>query len=285
MPSEPGTGRATVRSVPVLAVVLVVAGAVASLAIWLGTDRRSQTEWAILLGALAVTVVAAALVLVLSNQRRRLDAEVADAVAESEELRLRFQSIFDNGPLGVVLARPDGTIVASNAQMDALLGHPDPPYRTLFDSVDEDEVEQAKLWLGQLVSGARDSLVGERRLRRADGTTCWVRMSIGAARGSDGRAVALVSHIADISGEREERERLRLAEERFRNAFTHATTAMAVLSPDGRYLQVNEALCEIAGRTADELHGMQFLDIRHPDDRAFALAMRDRFLDGRSDVE
>src|SRR5438876_235258 len=79
---------------------------------------------------------------------------------------------------------------------------------------------------------------------------------------------ALVGHVADISVEREERERLRLAEERFRNAFTHATTGMALVTPDGRYLQVNEALCRIAGRSAEDLLGMLFLDIRHPDDRA-----------------
>jgi diguanylate cyclase (GGDEF)-like protein/PAS domain S-box-containing protein len=244
-----------------------------------------DTQWAILIGGIATTLMLAALVFVLASQRRRLVKEVDAAVRDSEQLRLRFQSIFDHGPLGVIMTAPDGTILASNPQMDAMLGNPDPPYRTVFDGVIPEAVEQAKRWLHQLISGELEQLAGEGQMRRADGSRLWVRLSFRVARDADGNAVAVVGHVADITREREERERLRLAEERFRNAFAHATTAMAVLATDGRYLQVNDALCAIAGRSAEELQGMQSLDIRHPDDRALALTLRRPFLEGHSDVE
>jgi diguanylate cyclase (GGDEF)-like protein/PAS domain S-box-containing protein len=70
----------------------------------------------------------------------------------------------------------------------------------------------------------------------------------------------------------------RLERERFHNAFTHAPTGMAVLSPEGRYLQVNDALCRFLGHDADELLQLRFVDVRHPDDREKTTAARDRLL-------
>src|ERR1700704_2786705 len=75
----------------------------------------------------------------------------------------------------------------------------------------------------------------------------------------------------------------RMAQERFRNAFTHATTGMAVLSRDGRYLEVNDALCRILGRREDQLLQLRFVDVRHPDDRDESSAIRDRMLQGKED--
>ena len=60
--------------------------------------------------------------------------------------------------------------------------------------------------------------------------------------------------------------RLREAEQRFRLAFDNAPIGMALVSPDGRFLQVNTALCDIVGYPPDELEARSFLDITHPAD-------------------
>ena len=46
---------------------------------------------------------------------------------------------------------------------------------------------------------------------------------------------------------------LRESEERFRTAFADAPIGIALLSTEGRFTQVNRALCEIAGRSQAEL--------------------------------
>src|SRR5215212_4864630 len=61
---------------------------------------------------------------------------------------------------------------------------------------------------------------------------------------------------------------LRESEERFRGAFNGASIGMALVSPEGRFLQVNRALCGILGYTEDELLAKTFQDLTHPDDLA-----------------
>ena len=59
---------------------------------------------------------------------------------------------------------------------------------------------------------------------------------------------------------------LRESEERFRGAFNGASIGMALVSPEGRFLEVNRALCGILGYTEDELLAKTFQDLTHPDD-------------------
>lgn len=61
-------------------------------------------------------------------------------------------------------------------------------------------------------------------------------------------------------------EALRGGEERFRGAFDHAAIGMALVAPDGQWLQVNRFLCEITGYSEAELLARTFQDITHPDD-------------------
>lgn len=62
------------------------------------------------------------------------------------------------------------------------------------------------------------------------------------------------------------RRELQEAEERFRRTLENAPIGMALVSPDGHFLQVNRALCEIVGYPEQELLALSFQDITHPDD-------------------
>jgi diguanylate cyclase (GGDEF)-like protein/PAS domain S-box-containing protein len=65
---------------------------------------------------------------------------------------------------------------------------------------------------------------------------------------------------------------LRDSEERFRATFSQAAVGIAVVAPDGRWLRVNQKLCDILGYTEQELLQSTFQDITHPDDLASDLA-------------
>jgi diguanylate cyclase (GGDEF)-like protein/PAS domain S-box-containing protein len=74
---------------------------------------------------------------------------------------------------------------------------------------------------------------------------------------------------------------LRENSERFRSAFDHAAIGMALVSSEGRWLQVNRSLCGILGYTERELIQTDFLKITHPSDLAPALANIKELLKGK----
>lgn len=55
-------------------------------------------------------------------------------------------------------------------------------------------------------------------------------------------------------------------EERYRAMFELAAVGIALVSPEGKWISVNDALCNIVGYTADELTQLSFQNITHPDD-------------------
>ncbi|OZF04387.1 sensor domain-containing diguanylate cyclase [Rhodococcus sp. 15-2388-1-1a] len=82
----------------------------------------------------------------------------------------------------------------------------------------------------------------------------------------DGVVVGFTALVVDVSARAEvERERDR-AIRLFQNVMENAPIGKAVMTRDGRWLQVNKALCELLGYTAEELRQKTFRDITHPDD-------------------
>ncbi|MDB6083292.1 MAG: hypothetical protein JWN43_1173 [Gammaproteobacteria bacterium] len=75
--------------------------------------------------------------------------------------------------------------------------------------------------------------------------------------------------------------RLRESEERFRSAFDFSAIGKAMVSPDGRWLLVNQALCRIIGYSAEELLNTTFQALTHPDDLDRDLQFVHEMLDGK----
>jgi len=62
-------------------------------------------------------------------------------------------------------------------------------------------------------------------------------------------------------------EDLRESATRFHSIFHNAVTPMAVLLPNGQFVDVNIAFCEMFGYSESEVLGLSFLDLIHPEDR------------------
>ena len=60
-------------------------------------------------------------------------------------------------------------------------------------------------------------------------------------------------------------EALRESEERFRHAFENASIGMCLVDTEGRFVKVNNQMCEIFGYSQQELEAMTVNDITHPD--------------------
>lgn len=71
------------------------------------------------------------------------------------------------------------------------------------------------------------------------------------------------------------------AEARFRLAFTNAPIGMSLTSLHGQFLQVNEALCHMLGRSEEQLTGALVRSLTHPDDQAADRAAMAEMRDGK----
>jgi PAS domain S-box-containing protein len=122
---------------------------------------------------------------------------------------------------------------------------------------------------------------GETRCVTAYGGVRWVQVHARALPDGSGCGT-----IADVTEQRRQAARLSEAEARFRGAFDHAATGMAILAPDGHPLRVNRALCELLGRPLDELLELQVDQVAHPDDLGTARLQWERLAAGEvPDVE
>jgi len=118
------------------------------------------------------------------------------------------------------------------------------------------------------------------QLRRRDGSFLWCEASSRSIINPRTGEEEIRSSIRDVSERVAAQEALAASEERFRLIQEHAPTGMALIGLDCRYLQVNPALCKLAGRTEQELMSLTFKDITHPDDLREDLRLLDRLQRG-----
>jgi diguanylate cyclase (GGDEF)-like protein/PAS domain S-box-containing protein len=69
---------------------------------------------------------------------------------------------------------------------------------------------------------------------------------------------------------------------RFEAAFLNAPIGMSVVSPVGRLVEANDALCRLLGYRPDELVGLNIFDLIHPDDLRAARDNWRRLVEGNS---
>ena len=139
-------------------------------------------------------------------------------------------------------------------ERDELIG------KTIFDIIPPEDFERLKAVRAELLVPGTISK-SEWALRRKDGTFVPVEASANIL--PDGRWQAFVR---DISERRRVEELRRESEERFRLTIDNAPIGMALVALDGRFVRVNRVLCEITGYSADELTGLTFQQVTHPDD-------------------
>lgn len=85
----------------------------------------------------------------------------------------------------------------------------------------------------------------------------------------------------DITKRKWAEEALRESEERFRTIFESGAVGMAVSTMSGDRMGVNPALQKMLGYSFEELYGMNFRQITHPDDLAYELELANEMRQGK----
>lgn len=107
----------------------------------------------------------------------------------------------------------------------------------------------------------------EFRLMTKSGEYKWFLARGQAEWNENGEAVRMTGTISDIEERKHAERALRESEGRFRAVFEQAAVGVTVVhTPTGRFVSVNQRMCEITGRRHEELMRMTFMEITHPDD-------------------
>lgn len=118
------------------------------------------------------------------------------------------------------------------------------------------------------------------RLKHVDGHSVWVREQGRGEYGANGELLWVSGFIWDISDRKAAEDALRVSERRFSGAFNTAPQGMAIVDLDGRWMEVNDALCRMLGYSSEELLQLDFQHITHPDDLTKDLALLQQLLEG-----
>jgi PAS domain S-box-containing protein len=142
----------------------------------------------------------------------------------------------------------------------------------------------------RIVTGARKAAETgqtedlEIAFRRADGTGGWLLARSKVIKAEDGNIVAVSGVAMDITDRRRAEEELENSERRFRAVYERSPVGMCIVdSKNGRFLQVNEKMREITGRSEADLTNRDFLSITHPDDVPENCEQAQKFAAGETD--
>lgn len=121
----------------------------------------------------------------------------------------------------------------------------------------------------------------EYRIVLAGGALRWILGHARIIRDANGEVTRLLGVDIDITNRKLSESALNESEERFRRVFEQSPLGKATVDHEFRFREVNPALCEMLGRTKEQLVGSSILDLVHPDDRAVCLEKGRALIEGR----
>ncbi len=185
----------------------------------------------------------------------------------------------------------DGRIDFVSPSVRSVLGAPPSHWigRNIEDIIPPEDLDDHRGRVKRLRAG---EVVKERlRITAVDGSAHWVHMFAKPFFHSDGRRDGAAVTFRDIEDAEvsalelaaEARRVKELADENYRRSMEYAVIGMSLVRPDGRFEQVNPALCEFYGYDADTLLTMTWQELTAPDYLEADLINLEDLLRGRRD--
>jgi PAS domain S-box-containing protein len=189
----------------------------------------------------------------------RTEAERALVATES-----RYRTLFESTQDGILIVNNEGCYIDVNesycrilkSTREILVG------AHFSDFIPPDRLDDARAAFASLQSGAGTTVV-EFPLRASDGSVVNLEWSST----SNYLPGLHFCTCRDVRDRTQAEKALRDSERRLHSFFDLAAVGMMQASvPDGRFLAVNRRLAEMTGYSVEELLGMTFLAVTHPDD-------------------
>lgn len=245
---------------------------------WIMLDKPPEPDftliWEIILGAFVI-------ILLVLAWNYRLRKEMARRRASEERFRQIAETV-------------DGIFFIGSEKLDHIR-YISPLFEKWTNYSCEDLYQNSLLWFNQIHPD--DRILYEQSIKRMiksnftmkfpdyrmlnpDGSERWLSTQMHPVY-EDGKVVSIIGFINDISTRIKSRAKLEEINSQFQNAFTFASHGMALVGLDGKFMRVNDALCEILGYSDDELLKLSSDNVTHVDDQKISRTLMNELLEGR----
>jgi two-component system NtrC family sensor kinase len=174
------------------------------------------------------------------TERKRMEREIREATK-------RFEKIAEMGDDGIIVFDEDSRIEFANQMASEILGIPKEQilgreFFSLIGKRDEEFLEEMVM-RGE---GMGQKVCTEMSIRPPKGQAIETEVCIAPTRSDDGR-MKTYAYIRDITERKKFERKLRESEEKFRNLFERVRHGLFISSKEGKFIDCNQALLEMAG--------------------------------------
>ncbi|MCL6218852.1 PAS domain S-box protein [Zunongwangia pacifica] len=219
--------------------------------------------------------------------------DITEQKLQDSELKLsqsRFQDIFDNSPLGIILSDPEtDTVYHVNKSAMKIFGLENLPVEevqrfSFKENVFEEDLAGFYEERKKLLEGQFDNYVIECRYYKNDGSIIWLQSFTSLLRAEDGTPRLMIAQVEDITLRKTlEAESFKNASQ-FKSSFDYSPNGMALVSLNGKWINVNRNLSKMIGYTKEELLKMSFMDVTYHEDLDKDLKLLSKLMAGEIDT-
>jgi PAS domain S-box-containing protein len=189
-----------------------------------------------------------------------------------------FELALDAAEVGVWEWDLDANLVECTDVVETLLGLPQLhrafAFEELFALTHPDDCDRVMEAIRHIIQdGGEEHATIEVRVVLSDRRVRWLELKARLFQRQDRQALRMAGTVVDITARKEAEAAHRLTEEslaasedRLRSAMHHSPIGMAIVAPDGRWLEANPALCATLGYERDDLLRTDFQSLTHPED-------------------
>lgn len=198
------------------------------------------------------------------------DRKQAEAALKESEIRHR--QLYEKAPHAYFSIGTDGTVIMANQRAAEMLASPieDLRGRQLLDLYSDSPQGKgrARRIFERFLQG-EEIESEEMQMRRSDGESVWVSLTVTPIRDSRGEVIRSQSMAIDITEEKRAKEALAESEEKFRN-LAEKSPNMIFINRDRRIIYANEVCELLTGYTVEELtdRDFNFMDLIAPESKA-----------------
>lgn len=210
--------------------------------------------------------------------QKRLDQELRDS-------EMRLKAVFDNTPVCLNLKDTEGRYLLINRPYEEWLGHSE---AEIIGKKASEFMENPSELKGLTEAETRvletgETIESEVRVARADGIEYDRILIKFPVKTAGGDVIAVGTAAIDITDRKKAERELVGSEERFRRAFDDAPIGMALITPEGVRMKVNNALASFLGYSIEELAETPMTSTADsPELLEKSMMMRQRVIDGEA---